>query len=310
MTTSEIQISSETALAVRPPVEIIEKLVACNDLKALSPAQRLSYYNWRCHSIGIDPAAQPFEYLELDGKLVLYPKAQLADQLRSVHKLSVRLGESAIEHGIYTRVAVASAPDGRVAENIGAVSVREPDRIKVWENRQSQWVDNPKAGQQITGIALANAIKKAATQAQRRATFSLMGLGGQDVDDVEGVQRLDVAAVHDPKGLLPTDNNPEPTPEPAAPPPEGPIDWRDPDQWPAGDILQVDAKITGVEVRSSTKARWVTVQADDGSGEVEFSTFHLSAEPVLRAAVSRVLLVTYAKTAKANRLLAAKEEQQ
>ena len=299
-------------LAIRPPVEIIEKLVAYNDLKELTPHERLAYYNWRCNSIGVDPAAQPFEYLELDKKLVLYPKAYLADQLRNTRKISVRMGDSKLEHGIYTIVATASDADGRVAENVGAVPCIHPDQIKEWYDghggkRSFRWVNNPKAGQLFTGVELANAIKKATTQAQRRATFSLVGLGGQDTDDVEGVQRLDVSAMHDPKGLLPSDHPPEEPEKKEQPVPSGPVNWQDDDQWPAGDPSIATMKLVGVRLSANGSKRWITTTWDDGCGEIQAVTWHLSSEQILASGVGRLFDVMYMRKGNANQLLSAKE---
>jgi len=298
-------------LAIRPPVEIIEKLVLTGDMKDLRPHERLAYYNWRCQSIGVDPASHPFEYLELDGKTVLYPKAYLADQLRNKRGISVRMGAGKLEHGIYTIVATASDADGRVAENVGAVPCVYSGQIKEWYDapggrRQSRWVDNPRVGQQYTGVELANAIKKATTQAQRRATFSLVGLGGQDTDDMEGVQRLDVNAMHDPKGLLPTDNaEPAPTVVVA----EVPVNWSDPDQWPAGQPETINCKmVEPVVKKASNGADYATVTIDDGFGVSKFGTFHASGIAAIRACVGKLCEAQVIATGKAfGKLLTLKE---
>ncbi len=294
---------SEPNSIVAPPADVIEKLVAENDLSKLTPPQRLRYYTWRCHSIGVDPAAQPFEYLTLDKKLVLYPKAYLADQLRAVHKISVKMGASKLEHGVYTIVATASAADGRVAENIGAVAVLYPEKRKVWEDGRSFWEPHPQAGKQFVGLDLANAIKKATTQAQRRATFSLVGLGGQDTDDVEGVQRLDVNAMHDPKGLLPTDNAVEPeVVEPQQS--DEPIEWSTPDKWPAGNPDTVTFKMPNPTVgQAKNGAPFATVTVDDGFGEVKFGTFHATGIAALNRLVGKVCEAQIIDTGKPFKLL-------
>ena len=296
-----------TELAIiNPPADVIEKLVAENDISKLTVEQRLRYYRWRCESIGVDPAAQPFEYLTLDKKLVLYPKAYLADQLRGLHKISIKMGESRLEHGVYMIVATATSADGRFAENVGVVPVLYPEKRKVWEDGRSFWEPHPQAGKQFVGVDLANAIKKATTQAQRRATFSLVGLGGQDTDDVEGVQRLDVAAVHDPKGLLPKDNAEPATTVVVA---EGPVNWSDPDKWPAGNPQTINFVMPGCTTGKTDKgSEYATVIADDPIGEVRFGTFHASGIAAIRACVGKLCEAQVIDTGKAFwRLLMLKE---
>jgi hypothetical protein len=46
--------------------------------------QRTEYYTRLCSSLGLNPLTQPFEYLTLNGKLVLYAKRAGADQLRKI----------------------------------------------------------------------------------------------------------------------------------------------------------------------------------------------------------------------------------
>lgn len=41
----------------------IETVVVHNDLSKLTPAQRWDYYRYRCESIGLNPAARPFQYI-------------------------------------------------------------------------------------------------------------------------------------------------------------------------------------------------------------------------------------------------------
>lgn len=47
-----------------------------------TPQQRMAYYSRVCESLGINPYTQPFQYIRLNNKLVLYATRTAADQLR------------------------------------------------------------------------------------------------------------------------------------------------------------------------------------------------------------------------------------
>jgi hypothetical protein len=59
----------------------LERLIVEGDLSRLTEQQRLEWYRTRCEAAGLDPRAQPFEYLNLQGKLVLYARKACTDQL-------------------------------------------------------------------------------------------------------------------------------------------------------------------------------------------------------------------------------------
>ncbi len=51
---------------------LLEQVVVGGDLARLTPAQRLDYYRRVCDSLGLNPLTKPFDYLHLNGRLVLY----------------------------------------------------------------------------------------------------------------------------------------------------------------------------------------------------------------------------------------------
>jgi hypothetical protein len=102
---------------------LMEQVLLGGNLANLSPTQRLSYYRAVCDSIGLNPLTKPFDYLTLNGKLVLYAKKDATDQLRHRRGVSiVRLERDKIE-GVYTVTAYARTTDGREDSSIGAVSI-------------------------------------------------------------------------------------------------------------------------------------------------------------------------------------------
>lgn len=265
------------------PMSAIETVVVNNDLSKLTPAQRWDYYRYRCESIGLNPAARPFQYIVFQGKLTLYADKGCAEQLRAAHKIRTTIDSKEVTSGILCVTVTAHAPDGRTATDIGAVPVEG-----------------------LKGEDLAKAMKKAVTQGNRRATLSLLGLGEQDFDEMDGVQRFDTAAVHDPKGLLPTDNA-EPTPTVVVA--EGPVNWSDPDEWPAGNPDTVTFKMPEPYVgKAKNQSDYATVTVDDGFGEVKFGTFHASGIAAIRACVGKLCEAQVIATGKAfGKLLTLKE---
>lgn len=139
-------------------------LVAGGDCSRLTPAQRLTYYNARCDAAGLDPRAQPFEFVKLNGKEVLYARKAAADQLASKHGVRVEIVSQSTDDGIRVVTVRAVAKDGRQTDEIGAVTVKG-----------------------LQGDALCNAMMKAVTKAKRRAILSLCGLGMLDETEVETV---------------------------------------------------------------------------------------------------------------------------
>ncbi len=157
-----------------PTIDGLERVLLDGDLSGLVPDQRVAYYGRVCQSVGLNPLTQPFEYLRLNGKTILYAKRAATDQLRKVHNVSVRIVSRETTGGVYVVTAQASTPTGRCDESIGAVPVEG-----------------------LKGENLANALMKAESKAKRRVTLALCGLSMLDELEVESVQR----AQHEPKEL-------------------------------------------------------------------------------------------------------------
>ncbi len=160
-TTAQLQ----NSLAITPVVGAdIERVLLQGDLSKLGAEQRLSYYKALCESLGLNPLTQPFEYLTLNGKLVLYAKKTAAEQLRLKHGVSVTDMKAEVIQGVYVVTVSVQDAKGRTDMGTGAVPVE---------------------GQ--SGDKLANAIMKAETKAKRRATLSICGLGMLDETELETI---------------------------------------------------------------------------------------------------------------------------
>jgi hypothetical protein len=160
-----------TALAPREQANIIESVIAAGDLSKLTPAQRTTYYLERCRSIGLNEMTQPFEYLHLNGKLILYANKGCTDQLRDIKDVSITRVDKEIVGDIYIATAYAQRGDRQDSE-IGAVNVTG-----------------------LRGVDLANAMMKAVTKAKRRVTLSICGLGMLDESEVETIPNAQTVVV-------------------------------------------------------------------------------------------------------------------
>jgi hypothetical protein len=151
-------------------------------------SQRVAYYDATCRSLGLNPLTKPFEFLRLNGKLIMYARRDCSEQLRAIRGVSIAIVAREVVEDCYIVTARATDKAGRSDESIGAV---------------------PIAG--LKGEARANAMMKAETKAKRRVTLSVCGLGMSDESEVEsipGAQRVpvDVVTVES-----------QPAPEPPAP---------------------------------------------------------------------------------------------
>ncbi|WP_051318338.1 hypothetical protein [Cohnella thermotolerans] len=171
-------------------LSVMEKVVIRGDLSVLNPQERLVYYTKVCETLGLNPLTKPFDYLKLDGKLVLYAKRDCTDQLRKVHGISITITNRERIGDVYCVTARAAMPDGRTDEAIGVVSLLKKETV--WDEMRQR---NVPTGN-IVPLApdeLANALMKAETKAKRRVTLSIAGLGMMDeseIETVEGAQRI------------------------------------------------------------------------------------------------------------------------
>ncbi len=145
----------------------LEDFVVRGNLAALSPTDKAAHYIQLCQSLGLNPATKPFEYLNLQGKEVLYARRDCTDQLRALRSVSIEIVARETTGDVFQVTARASLPDGRRDESIGAVSI---------------------AG--LKGDVMANALMKCETKAKRRVTLSICGLGMLDESELETVDRF------------------------------------------------------------------------------------------------------------------------
>jgi hypothetical protein len=144
--------------------ETVARVLLRGDLKQLSAAQKVSYYRAVCESVGLNPLTQPFDYLVLNGREILYAKREATEQLRRLHQVSITIQSRELVGETYIVSARASTPEGRTDESIGVKSI---DGLK--------------------GEVRANAMMTAETKAKRRVTLSICGLGMLDETEVADI---------------------------------------------------------------------------------------------------------------------------
>ena len=156
------------AIAMKPSngidAQSVQRVLLGGDLSVLSAEQKVSYYNRVCELVGLNPLTQPFDYIKLNGKEKLYANKGCGEQLRSVHKISIKIVSRERLDDIYVVTAEAISADGRADSSTGAVPING-----------------------LKGEALANALMKAETKAKRRVTLSICGLNMLDDSELDSI---------------------------------------------------------------------------------------------------------------------------
>lgn len=146
-------------------------ILATGDLAKLSNEQRVAHYLNQCDSLGLNPISRPFDWLILDGKLVLYPNKSCAEQLRRNHQISVKVTRREIVGDLFCVEVEGRTPSGRTDEASKYVPLKNGRNEK------------------LSGALLANAFAKAETGAKRRLVMSMVGLSSPpDPDEVRGAR--------------------------------------------------------------------------------------------------------------------------
>lgn len=209
----------------------VERVVIEGDLSNLTPAERLAYYRQTCDSLGLNWHTKPFEYLRLNGRLVLYATRAAADQLRKIHGISIEIVSQRMdEDGLYIVHVRARDAEGRTDEEMGVVPL-----VKTVEDKR-----NPGEFRtfELKGEELANAIMKAVTKAKRRVTLSIAGLGWLDETEVDSIPDARRVPMEE---AMPTVEVEQPAPPPApapAPAPRKAADWSGWDEVERAEVVK------------------------------------------------------------------------
>jgi hypothetical protein len=161
---------TNTDIAPANPATSIERVLIQGDLSHLKPEEKVSYYLKVCETLGLNPYTKPFEFIALNGRVVLYARKDATDQLRKLHRINIVHLEREQIGELMVVTVQAQAADGRRDVAIGAVTTGG-----------------------LKGDALANALMRAETKAKRRVTLSICGLGLTDESEVDSdTQRIEM----------------------------------------------------------------------------------------------------------------------
>lgn len=144
--------------------KVIDSIVLRGDLSGLGPGERARFYIQMCEGLGLNPTSQPFAFLRLNGKEILYATRGATDQLAAMHRVNREIidGPKVIDLAgtkmVYA-VARASMPNGRFETATATVPLIDP----------------------------VNVLMKCETKAKRRVTMSILGLALLDEMEIETI---------------------------------------------------------------------------------------------------------------------------
>jgi hypothetical protein len=175
-------------MIVQDEAQLMESVLLDGDLSRMTPAQRVSYYQRVCESLGLNPLTKPFDYIKLNNKLTLYPKKDASDQLRKINSVSIDDVDIAETEKQFVVKVKGHDKTGRTDVEVGVVNKTD-----------------------MSGN-LANAQMKAVTKAKRRLTLSLCGLGWSDETEIETIPGAKPVIVNDSGEIVATvtSSNPDP----------------------------------------------------------------------------------------------------
>jgi hypothetical protein len=181
ITTTAANREEDNALAFigQPSPEALQAALAEGQIQKLTIPQRLEFLAATCKSVGLNPITRPFEFITLQGRMVMYARKDATDQLRSMKNVSIKIVNREIIGDVLMVTARAVMPSGREDESIGAVP----------------W---PKGSEPQAMAAM-----KAETKAKRRVTLSICGLGFLDESELEDAQRAGDFAERDAQPTMP-----------------------------------------------------------------------------------------------------------
>ena len=153
-----------TPTDARLDAAVAESLVIRGDVSGLKPDQRVALYLATCKELGLNPRAQPFSFLRLNGKEVMYATRGATDQLARLHNVTREVidGPKVIDLAGTKMVycaARATLPGGRSETSVATLPLVDPLTV----------------------------LMKAETKAKRRATIALLGLSVLDEDEVRDI---------------------------------------------------------------------------------------------------------------------------
>jgi len=162
--TGEVLKLAQTTEPVVSVSDAVAEVLMRGDLKSLTSEQQLQYHNAVCKSVGLNPLTQPFQFIDMKGKLVMYATRACAEQLRKINEITLVNMDVSMEDGVYIVRVTVKDKTGRQDISTGAAYVKN-----------------------LVGQSKADKMMGAETKAKRRVTLSICGLGMLDETEVRDV---------------------------------------------------------------------------------------------------------------------------
>jgi len=187
---TQLQTTTESQLAIPDDLSMrsMEMGMGQGDFSSFTPGDKLRYLAATCKSVGLNPLTLPIRIIKMDGREVMYATAECSSQLAYRDKVSVKKVAQSVDNDVLIITCVATTPDGRSYEDIGAISLLYPSTMSEWINGQRRNIPHPKAGKRLEGLDYANALKKCHTQASRRCVLRLCSLAIMDESEIESAR--------------------------------------------------------------------------------------------------------------------------
>lgn len=134
--------------------EKFDKVMLEGDYQALTPTERSLFIRMQCARAGLAPDLNPVEFIPANGKLKPYFNKGATEQLRALHGLDAHVTEKQIIQGHWIVQVRVQDKNARYEDDVGTCSASDPQGLK-----------------------------KAVTQAKRRATLAFCGMGALDTGD-------------------------------------------------------------------------------------------------------------------------------
>lgn len=228
--------------------EAMDAILQQGDLSKLTIKQRSQFIYKMAERLGLNPLTQPFNIINLNGKLTLYANRTASDQLRQIHNISSRV--------LYSGPLLLCDP-GEIRDTLPPKDIPRDDSVyqvivllqgsnqgntttatNDTDPHQPQKPAGPPRTEMAVGCvgiaglkgeALANAIMKCHTKALRRGTLSFAGLGFLDELEIESVKSMEAAnppSVGNPRRVVPSAEVSKPVPAEFKPLPSAPAPIR------------------------------------------------------------------------------------
>jgi hypothetical protein len=153
----------------------LEHILATGDLAKLTAKQRVGYYLALTRKLGLAAESRPFDWLTLDGRLVLYPNKSCAEQIRRTHQISIKLVRKERVGDLFCVEVEGRRPNGQ-------------------SDFASKYVPLKDARGAVVPLhKLGDVYAKAETGAKRRLTFSMVGISASfEAEDLHGARVVTV----------------------------------------------------------------------------------------------------------------------